>query len=54
MSPRNAAPDATANTTSRANGDVWWSVTTAAVLTSAPVGITGTRDPDATSRNNDG
>ena len=27
-SPRKAAPDATANTTSRANGDVWCSVTT--------------------------
>lgn len=54
MSPRNAADDATANTTSRENGDDWWNATTAAELTSAPVGTTGTRAPSATSRNSDG
>lgn len=54
MSPRNAADDATPNTTSSANGSVWWNATTAAELTSAPVGTTGTSAPSATSRNRDG
>ncbi len=48
-SPRNAAADAAANTKSSENGDVWWNATTAAELTSAPVGTTGTSDPSATS-----
>lgn len=54
MSPRNAAADATPNTTSSANGDDWWNATTAAELTSAPVGTTGTSAPTDTSRNSDG
>ncbi len=41
-------------TKSSENGDDWWSATTAAELTSAPVGITGTNEPSATSRNSVG
>ena len=44
-SPRNAAHDATAKTISSENGEVWWKATTAAELTSAPVGTTGTKRP---------
>lgn len=54
MSPRNAAPAATAKVTSRVNGDIRWNATTAAELTSAPVGTTGTSEPRATRTNNDG
>lgn len=53
-SPRNAAREATANTSSSANGVVWWKATTAAELTRAPVGTTGTSAPISTSRNSDG
>ncbi|BDD76051.1 hypothetical protein JCM4020_66710 [Streptomyces coelicolor] len=54
MSPQNAASDAVANTISMANGSVWCIATTAAELTSAPVGTTGTSAPIRTSRNSDG
>ncbi|CAM5557250.1 hypothetical protein SCALM49S_02232 [Streptomyces californicus] len=54
MSPRNAAPDATRKTKSSESGDVWWKATTAAELTSAPVGTTGTSEPSATSVNSVG
>lgn len=54
MSPRNAATDATTNTSSSASGAAWWNATTAAELTSAPVGTTGTSAPTSTSRNSVG
>lgn len=50
-SPRNAAAAAVRKTKSRVSGDVWWKATTAAELTSAPVGTTGTKDPSATRAN---
>ncbi|CAM5251569.1 hypothetical protein SVIOM74S_05869 [Streptomyces violarus] len=53
-SPRNAASDAVTNTIASENGAVWWTATTAAELTSAPVGITGTSAPISTSRKSDG
>lgn len=55
MSPVNAARADTPNTSSSPNGmESWWKATTAAVLTSAPVGITGTSAPSATSTNSAG
>ncbi len=53
-SPRNAASDAVPNTSASEYGAVRWNATTAAELTSAPVGTTGTSAPISTSRNNDG
>ncbi len=53
-SPRNAASEATRKTSSSASGALWWKATTAAVLTSAPVGTTGTSAPISTSRNSEG
>jgi hypothetical protein len=53
-SPRNAASAATQKENSSENGDDWWIATTAAELTTAPVGTTGTSDPSTTSRNSDG
>ncbi len=51
----NAASAATAHTSSTPSGsDCWWNATTAAELTSAPVGITGTSAPSATSTNRAG
>ncbi len=49
-----AASADTANTSSTPYGAWWWNATTAAELTSAPVGITGTSAPSATSTNNAG
>lgn len=54
MSPRNAPNDATRNTYSIESGAVWWNATTAAELTTAPVGTTGTSAPSVTSRKTDG
>lgn len=53
-SPRNAANAATTKTSTIENGAVWWNATTAAELTRAPVGTTGTSAPISTSRNSDG
>src|SRR5690606_28874852 len=54
MSPRNAASAAVTKTSAMENGAVWWKATTAAELTSAPVGTTGTSAPISTSRNSEG
>ncbi|BFO17066.1 hypothetical protein SHKM778_34540 [Streptomyces sp. KM77-8] len=53
-SPRNAASDAVTNTSSIDSGAARWKATTAAELTSAPVGTTGTSAPISTSRNSEG
>ncbi|KYG53347.1 hypothetical protein AWI43_01740 [Streptomyces sp. WAC04657] len=54
VSPRSAANADTRKTKSSDSGEVWWKATTAAELTIAPVGTTGTSAPSATSRNSEG
>lgn len=54
MSPRKAAQEAMTKTRAREKGAVWWKATTAALLTSAPVGTTGTSEPSTTSRKSEG
>ncbi|GAA1917385.1 hypothetical protein GCM10009716_28080 [Streptomyces sodiiphilus] len=54
-SPVNAAREATAKTSSEdTTGLSWCSATTAAELTTAPVGTMGISAPSTTSRNSDG